>query len=151
MAHSNKKDDIPFQIRDNYPFSLDILGSSQRLIPVQLPERPVSTSGVQSTLAPPTLINLDDTISGFNIRRAHSSSPGAYSRRTRIEACPPSPGSPLSELSRHSEESILIVGDTFSAPTRLRISLESAAHFTNAGGEHGALCIYWHRLIHPSH
>jgi hypothetical protein len=136
MAGSEKREKIILQTGDDRSFPTDLLGSSQRLIPVQLPERPVSTSGLHSTLAPPSQTTSRELLTALNIRRAHSSSPGVYPRRSRFDVCPPSPSSPLSELSRHSDESVLIVGDMFSAPTRLKISPESAARFTDAGGRY---------------
>lgn len=101
------------------------------LIPVQIPDRPFPTSpGTQDSKYGPA--SFPSPLSPVaNLPRLGG--PPAILHKPG-DNCDSEPSSPShSDLSRHSEESIVIVGDTFSAPTSIKLDWESTEQLTNAG------------------
>jgi hypothetical protein len=121
---------------------MELIGVGEELIPVQLPESPAKPpeSPVESSAQPksPVSTNLFDPTSPVKPRKSHPGSPLDVFRHSNIPL--DSPSSPRSDFSRNSEESVIIVGDTFSAPINLQFSMESSPHIRDAGGEHSNVC-----------
>ena len=117
-----------------------IISDGRELIPVQLPDSPASSpTPPASSFEHSSSFRLSEIseITGVSPNpiplKLHAGSPLQTFRRSRVPS--ESPGSPRSDFSRNSEESIIIVGDTFSAPMNLQFSVDGSPHIRDAGGQ----------------
>jgi hypothetical protein len=117
--------------------SMELIGAGEELIPVQLPEGPAKPleSSVNGSALPksPVSTKSTNTMSPKGLRKSHPGSPLDIFRHSNVPL--ESPSSPRSDFSRNSEDSVIIVGDTFSAPMNLQFSMDSSPHVRDAGGE----------------
>ena len=123
--------------------SMELIGVGEELIPVQLPEGPAKPleSPVESSAQPKSPVSTKsfNPTSPVKPRKSHPGSPLDVFWHSNIPL--DSPSSPRSDFSRNSEDSVIIVGDTFSAPINLQFSMESSPHIRDAGGEHSNICV----------
>jgi hypothetical protein len=146
MPHRNGSGDLAKNIQ-NLPkeikASMELIGVGEELIPVQLPEGPAKPleSSVESPDQPKSSVSMKscDPTSPERSRKSHPGSPLDVFRHPNIPL--DSPSSPRSDFSRNSEDSVIIVGDTFSAPINLQFSMDSSPHIRDAGGEHSNVCV----------
>lgn len=110
-----------------------IIGDGRALIPVQLPDTPTPppTRSNELPITPQPII----TSYLIESTKPHPTCGSPLQVPRESKAPSESPGSPRSDFSRNSEDSIIIVGDTFSAPANLQFSVDNSPHVRDAGSE----------------
>ncbi|KAG8835484.1 hypothetical protein FRC18_000436 [Serendipita sp. 400] len=116
--------------------------NDDNFIPVELPERAVHDEGVPDCshfLSSNSVIQ--GTLKGDIIQSPHQPHHGSPPYQWSTDPLN-STRSPGSEISFTSDESINIIGDVFSAPTRLRDIMNKFTHIKDAGDQY-----YWPYLL----
>jgi len=112
-----------------------LVDASEVLIPVELPERPAEAIQDPLRLSEFPEGSISTVEADFaSLTRRRETSPGSPRESRHPEELRDSSGSPQSDASRHSDDSVVIVGDIFAAPTGLKFSLEGIPNVKNAGG-----------------
>jgi hypothetical protein len=122
-------------VRDHFDASVSILDAHEVLIPVELPERPAEAVSDPLRLSEFPTSSIETVEADFaSLTRRRETSPGSPLESRHPGDLRDLSGSPQSDISRHSEDSVIIVGDIFAAPTGLKFSLEGIPNVKNAGG-----------------
>jgi hypothetical protein len=117
--------------------AMEILGLEEALVPTELPEGPVDASLGDDTI-PDGGANTFGGINSFSLplsrpERLNTELTSASLHQTHGHST--SPLSASSNCSISSESSVLIIGDAFLAPTKLKSYLERNPNVTNSAGE----------------
>ncbi|KIM26876.1 hypothetical protein M408DRAFT_24904 [Serendipita vermifera MAFF 305830] len=115
---------LPEQIRAS------VIRREKELIPVQLPDTPTPPEGTTGLPVISRSTIVDTSVMNTSLHLTPSS-PLNIIRQSRAPS--ESPGSPRSDFSKNSEESVIIIGDTFSAPANLQFSIDHSPHVRDAG------------------